>query len=114
MLYHETTNLADFKDDFDASFARMRKSRRPTAIVLKGKVAAVILSPREYESYLDALETRDVLEAIRQGRKDFADGRGVSVDEARRKFDARIRRRGQPSVRNSQPRSASARKRRAA
>ena len=59
----------------------------------KGRVAAAVLSPREYERVLDDREQLEVLEAIDQGHRDFAAGKGLSLAEFEKRMRAMVKKR---------------------
>jgi PHD/YefM family antitoxin component YafN of YafNO toxin-antitoxin module len=63
----------------------MSKAKRPTFVLRRGKAAVVVLNPKEFEAYAAARERQDVLDAVEQGRREFAAGGGMTVDEFKRR-----------------------------
>ncbi len=91
MYLPDTTSYSEFRENLADHFKRLKKSSKPTVVLQKGKAAAVVLSPAQFEAYSDARETLDVLLAIEQGREDYAKGRTIPWEQARRELLAKAR-----------------------
>ena len=56
-------------------------------ITVKGSPAAVIMSVQEYESWKETneiLADKDLMQAIKQGEKELAEGRGLDWEEVKK------------------------------
>ena len=93
MFQEDTTNYDELSSDFKGQLNRMSKTKRPTVVLRKGKLAAAVLGPSDYRIFLEACERRDVLNAIEQGRREFAAGGGRTVDEFERRIRSLVKKR---------------------
>ena len=75
-------SLTSFKRDTVGLMKRIKKTRRPHVLTVKGKAEAVIMDPVVYQRLADRL---DAVEGIRRGLAQAKKGLGRSVDEV---FDA--------------------------
>ncbi|HEY0796112.1 MAG TPA: type II toxin-antitoxin system Phd/YefM family antitoxin [Acidisarcina sp.] len=82
-------SLTSFRRNSADFMRRLRKSKRPLVLTVKGKAAAVVQDAEAYQRLLDIAADADVNEAIRQGMEDFDSGRSRPAkevfDEIRRK-----------------------------
>lgn len=90
MLYPETTNYNTFRDDFAGQFKRMSKAKRPTFVLRKGKAAAVVLSPKEFEAYAAARERDETHRAISESMRQFDAGLGIPWETAKKQLRKRM------------------------
>ena len=88
----ETTSFRDFRANLEGHFDDLRRAKRPKIVTRKGRAAAVMLDPGDFEAYASAKQLIDDLRAIQRGRRDFAAGKGISVDDARKRLLARYER----------------------
>ena len=75
-------SLTSFKRNTNALMKRMKKSRRPLVLTVKGKAEAVVMAPAVYQKLADRL---DAIEGIRRGLAQAKKGMGRFVDDV---FDA--------------------------
>ncbi len=75
-------SLTAFKRDTSGLMRRMKKSRRPLVLTVKGKAEAVVMVPEVYQDMADRL---GAIQGIRRGLAQAQRGLGRSVDEV---FDA--------------------------
>ena len=84
-------SLTTFRRNSAVFIKRLKKSKRPLVLTVKGKAQAVVQDAEAYQRLLDIAARVDVLEAIRQGLEDVARGgtRPASevFDELRRRYD---------------------------
>jgi prevent-host-death family protein len=81
--------LSEFRANVTTCIRQTRKTRRPLVITHHGKSAAVLIGVSEYEGLMQKME---LLEDIRLGEDQLAQGRGVSHDAALRQVLAKVRR----------------------
>ena len=75
-------HLTELLDDVEARHEHV-------VITRKGRPAAILVSPEEWEAIeetLDILQDQDALQALRESEEDVKAGRLYSVDEVRREF----------------------------
>ena len=72
-------SLTSFKRDTSGAMKRMKKTRRPVVLTVKGKAAAVIMDPSAYQRLTDRY---DAIEGIRRGLADADRGLGQPFEEA--------------------------------
>ena len=75
-------SLTAFKRDTTGLMKRMKRSRRPLVLTVKGKAEAVLMAPDVYQELAERL---DAIEGIRRGLSQARRGLGRPVDEV---FDA--------------------------
>ena len=84
-------SLTTFRRKSGEFLKQLKKSKRPVVLTVNGKAEAVVQDAQAYQHLLDMAARADVLEAIRQGRDDAANGRTRRArdvfDEIRRKHD---------------------------
>lgn len=86
-------SLTTFRRNSGEVIRRLRKSKRPLVLTVRGKAQAVVQDAEAYQRLLDAAARADVYEAIRQGLDDVAHGR---TRPAREVFNDLRRRYGIP------------------
>jgi len=86
-------SLTTFRRRSGDLMRRLKRSKRPMVLTVKGKAQAVVLDADAYQRLLDIAARADVHEAIRQGLDDASRGR---TRPAREVFDEIRRRHGIP------------------
>ena len=90
-LKKDIQSLTAFRRNSADFMKRIKKTKRPLVLTVKGQAAAVVQDVRAYQRLLDIVSRVDVLEAIRQGSEDAAHGRTRPArevfDEMRRRHD---------------------------
>ncbi len=71
-------SMTSFKRDTRGFMKRIKKTRRPLVLTVKGKAEAVVLDPVAYQRLA---EFQDTVEGIRRGLRDVREGRFRPVDE---------------------------------
>ena len=74
--------LTNFKRNTAVFVKRMKKSRRPVVLTVKGKAEIVIQDAGSYQTLLDRIDELETVAAIRRGLKDAEAGRVTPLDEA--------------------------------
>ncbi|MEQ1946258.1 MAG: type II toxin-antitoxin system Phd/YefM family antitoxin [Bryobacteraceae bacterium] len=74
----EFQTVSAFKRDSSGMLDRVKRSRRPLALTVKGQVKAVLVDPAVYERMADQM---DAIENIRRGLGQAKKGLGRSADE---------------------------------
>lgn len=88
-----TTNYDEFCENPADHLSRLRKAKRPTVVLRKGRAQAVLLTPAEFADYAAARETLDLMGAIERGRREHGTGQTIPWGRARRELLARFERR---------------------
>jgi prevent-host-death family protein len=81
--------LTNFKRNTAVFVKRMKKSRRPVVLTVKGKAEIVIQDASSYQTLLDRIDELEAVAAIRRGLKDVEAGRVTPLDEAVRRIRKR-------------------------
>ncbi len=81
--------LTNFKRNTAVFVKRMKRSRRPFVLTVKGKAEIVIQDAGSYQTLLDRIDELEAVAAIRRGLKDVAEGRVMPLDEAVRRIRKR-------------------------
>ena len=71
-------SLRALQQDASATFKRVRKSKRPLVVTLRGKPAAVLLS---LNAYKQSEEERKILKLLALGEREIAAGTGFDLDD---------------------------------
>jgi PHD/YefM family antitoxin component YafN of YafNO toxin-antitoxin module len=71
-------SLTSFKRDTVGLMKRIKKTRRPHVLTVKGKAEAVIMDPAVYQRLADHM---DAVEGIRRGLAQIEQGLGRDIDE---------------------------------
>ena len=74
----DTHSVSSFKRDSSGVMAKLKKSKRPLALTVKGQVKAVLLDPAIYERMADRL---DAISGIRRGLVQAKKGLGRPAGE---------------------------------
>jgi prevent-host-death family protein len=77
-IRQDIQSLTTFKRNSSGLMKRMRKTRRPMVLTVRGKAKAVVLDPTTYQQVADYL---DAVAATRRGLVQSKKGMGRSVDE---------------------------------
>ena len=81
--------LTNFKRNTAVFVKRMKKSRRPVVLTVKGKAEVIVQDAGSYQSLLDRIDELETIAAIRRGLKDAEAGRVTPLDEAVRRIRKR-------------------------
>ena len=73
-----TIPISELEQDAAATHKRVRQSKRPLIVTLRGKAAAVLLSVDAYEK---SEHEREILKLLARGEKEIAVGKGYDLDE---------------------------------
>jgi prevent-host-death family protein len=74
-------SLTTFRRNSGEFIRRLRKSKRPLVLTVRGKAQAIVQDAEAYQRLLDTAARADVYEAIRQGLDDVAHGRTRAARE---------------------------------
>jgi prevent-host-death family protein len=84
-------SLTAFRRNSGRLIKKLRKSKRPLVLTVRGRAQAVVQDAEAYQRFLDAAARSNVHEAIRQGLGDVAQGRTRPArevfDDIRRRYD---------------------------
>jgi prevent-host-death family protein len=80
--------LTSFRRQSGDFMKRIRKSKQPMVLTVRGKAAAVVLDAEAYQRLLDIAASADAEEGIRQGLEDARNGRTRSAREFFEEFKA--------------------------
>lgn len=78
----EICSLSDFQRHAKNCIKRLKSTRTPIVLTVNGKAGAVVLDPQGYQAMVDRLELAESVAAIRQGMKEFEEGKGIPWEVA--------------------------------
>lgn len=96
MLFPESTNLTDFRDNLATHLRRLQSSKRPMLVTQRGKVRGVMLSPKQYEELSEAAALEHSREQLLRSMDDAARGRVEPAEAALLKLRAKFERPAKP------------------
>jgi prevent-host-death family protein len=82
-------SLTTFRRRSGDFMKQLKKTKRPVVLTVKGKAAAVVQHPEEYQRLLHLAAQADAREGIRQGLEDAENGRSRPVREFFAEFRAK-------------------------
>jgi prevent-host-death family protein len=82
-------SLTTFRRRSGDFMKRLKKSKRPVVLTVKGQAAAVVQDAEAYQRLLDIAARADAVEGIRQGLEDVRQGRTRPIREFFEEFEAR-------------------------
>lgn len=82
---HSLTSFRRRSGDF---IKRLKRSKRPLVLTVRGKAAAVVQDAAAYQRLLDIAADADAAEGIRQGLEDARKGRTRPASEFFEKFES--------------------------
>ena len=88
-LTQDIQSLTTFRRRSGDFLKRLKKSKRPVVLTVKGKAAAVVQDAAAYQRLLDLAAAADAREGIRQGLEDARKGRTRPAREFLGEFEAR-------------------------
>jgi len=80
--------LSEFRSGVTSFIKQINENRRPLLITQRGKGVAVVLDVAEYEAMQEKIE---LLEEISTAESQFAEGLGISNQEARKQILGRLK-----------------------
>jgi len=89
----DTTSFNDFRDNLADHVDRIKRRKRPTLILRRGKASVVVVESADFKAYADARETIDLLRAIEKGQREHAEGRTIPWNKVKKDIRARLARR---------------------
>jgi PHD/YefM family antitoxin component YafN of YafNO toxin-antitoxin module len=69
MLFHDSTNLTDFRDHLASHLKRLQTSKKPMAVTQRGKIKGIMLSPRQYEALAEAEGLQRLMQSLDEARQ---------------------------------------------
>lgn len=82
-------SLTSFRRNSAQVMKRLKKSRRPVVLTVKGKAEIVVQDAKSYQHLLDIAAHADATEGIRQGLEDGRYGRLRPIRQFFAEFEAR-------------------------
>jgi len=90
LIEPEKATYAEFCENAEGHLKRLKKFRRPTYILNRGKPEAVLLTAKQFAAYSEGREFLDTVLAVEESRRQFALGLSRPWEEVkkglRRKF----------------------------
>jgi PHD/YefM family antitoxin component YafN of YafNO toxin-antitoxin module len=74
---------SEFKGKTSQFIQHLKASGQPIVLTVNGKAEVVVHDAQSYEKLLELVDRLEAIEAIREGLHDEAEGRVVSLEEAR-------------------------------
>lgn len=78
-LDQDIQSVSEFRAHTTSYINQVKETKRPLALTQHGKISAVLLDVVEYEKLISKLE---LIQDVRCGQQEIAQGRGVEHDEA--------------------------------
>lgn len=78
-LDQDIQSVSEFRAHTTSYINQVRETKRPLVLTQHGKSSAVLLDVAEYEKLIDKLE---IIQDIRNGQREIAEGKGIKHDEA--------------------------------
>lgn len=88
-ITEDIQSLTQFRRESASILKRLRKTKRPLVLTVKGRAAAVVQDAESYQRLLDIAAKADAREGIRQGLEDARRGRTRPVEEFFAEFKAK-------------------------
>jgi PHD/YefM family antitoxin component YafN of YafNO toxin-antitoxin module len=89
----DTASFEDFRENLTGHMDRIKRDKRPTLIVRRGKASVVVVESADFEAYAKARASMELLQQIERGRKAVAEGKAIPWKKARAELLAGFRRR---------------------
>jgi prevent-host-death family protein len=78
----EVRSVTEFQRNIKEYIGRLKRKKTPLVLTVNGRAELVVQDAESYQTMLDRLERAETIAAIRQGMKEFAEGKGRPVREA--------------------------------
>ena len=88
-ITNDIQSLTSFRRRPAAFMRRLRKTKRPVVLTVRGKAAAVVQDAQAYQRLLDLASEVSFEEGVRQGLKEANAGKGRPLKEFLAEFEAR-------------------------
>jgi len=88
-ITEDIQSLTTFRRRSGDFMKRLRKSKRPIVLTVKGRAAAVVQDAEAYQRLLDIAARADSAEGIRQGLEDMRKGKSRPIREFFAEFRAK-------------------------
>lgn len=86
MRASDITSFTEYRKRLREHHDEVRKTGRPLFITNNGEPDAVVMSPEAYDELMDRAELPEIIAAIKRAQADIAAGKGIELDEARRRL----------------------------
>ena len=81
--------LTDFKRNTVQFLRQLKETGEPVILTINGKAELVVQDAGSYQKLLELVDRLETIEAVREGMKEFEQGEGISLEEA--KEQARVK-----------------------
>lgn len=81
-------SVTDFQRDPKGILGKIKRSKSPVILTVKGKAALIVQDAESYQKLLDKVAAAEDLEAIREGLAQSLRGEGRSAEEFFAEFEA--------------------------
>ncbi len=88
-ITQDIQSMTNFRNHSAAFLKRMRRTKHPVILTVKGKAAAVVQDAESYQRLLDIAAEANAEEGIRQGMEDVKYGRTRPAEEFFKEFRAK-------------------------
>jgi PHD/YefM family antitoxin component YafN of YafNO toxin-antitoxin module len=82
-------SLTDFQRNAAGHIERLRETGLPEVLTVKGRAELVVQTADAYQALLNRLELFESARAINRGLQEVADGRGIPLEEFKKRIKAR-------------------------
>jgi hypothetical protein len=90
-LSKDIDSLSNFKRNTLRFLKQLRKSGGPIVLTINGKAELIVQDANSYQRLLELAERIEAMEAIRDGLKELDEGKGVSLEEAKKQIREKFR-----------------------
>ena len=85
----DVQSVSAFSRNSGGFLKRLKKTKRPIVLTVKGKAEAVVQDAESYQRLLDIAALGDAREGIRQGMEDLKAGKAKPADVVFQEFEKR-------------------------
>ena len=78
----ETHSLDDFLSDPQSHVSRLRETKAPETLIVKGGSGLVVQDAESYGELMDELERARFVQSLLQSRKNYQEGKSIPLEEA--------------------------------
>jgi prevent-host-death family protein len=81
-ISRDIDSLSNFKRKTSQFIQQLKATGQPVILTVNGKAELVVQDAKSYQKLLELVERLEAIEAIREGLRDEAEGRVVTLEEA--------------------------------
>ncbi len=82
-INRDINSLTSFKRNTSEFLHQLKETGRPVVLTINGKAELVVQDAGSYQRLLDLVDRLETIEAVQEGMKELAQGKGFSLDQAK-------------------------------